>query len=64
MLLCACTDDHAKGSLINPPAEAKIGERVVFPGMEGEAATPAQVQKKKFLEAVLPVCFEWMDGSL
>ena len=55
MLLCACTDDHSMGSLIEPPEGAKVGERVVFPGFEGDAATPAQVQKKKYLEACLPV---------
>ncbi|KAK8794607.1 hypothetical protein WA158_001588 [Blastocystis sp. Blastoise] len=54
MLLCACIDDHTRGSLVNPPEGAKVGERVIFPGMEGEPATPAQLQKKKFLEAVLP----------
>ena len=30
-------------------------ERVTFAGYEGEAATPAQVQKKKYLEACSPV---------
>lgn len=55
MLMCACTDDHSAGALIDPPADAKIGERVFFPGYEGEAATSAQVQKKKYLENALPV---------
>lgn len=55
MLMCACTDDHSAGALIDPPADAKIGERVIFPGYEGEAATSAQVQKKKYLENALPV---------
>lgn len=32
-----------------------MGERVTFAGYEGEAATPAQVQKKKYLEACSPV---------
>lgn len=55
MLLCASTEDHEHGALIDPPEGAKIGERVTFAGFEGEPATPAQVQKKKYLEAVLPV---------
>ena len=55
MLLCACTEDHSMGALIEPPADAKVGERVTFAGYEGEAATPAQVQKKKYLEACAPV---------
>ena len=55
MLLCASTGDHEHGALIDPPEGAKIGERVTFAGFEGEPATPAQVQKKKYLEAVLPV---------
>ena len=55
MLLCASTEDHASGALIDPPEGAKIGERVTFAGFEGEAATPAQVQKKKYLESALPV---------
>ena len=55
MLMCASTDDHSMGALIDPPADAKIGERVTFPGYEGEPATAAQVQKKKYLELALPV---------
>ena len=55
MLLCACTADHSMGALIEPPEGAKVGERVTFAGYEGEAATPAQVQKKKYLEACSPV---------
>lgn len=57
MLMCASTDDHSMGALIDPPADAKIGERVTFPGYEGEPATAAQVQKKKYLELALPVRF-------
>lgn len=55
MLLCACTEDHSAGALIEPPEGAKVGERVTFPGFEGEAATPAQVQKKKYVEITAPV---------
>lgn len=63
MLLCASTEDHSAGSLIDPPEGAKIGERVFFPGYEGEAATPAQVQKKKYLESCLPVSELWRMGN-
>ena len=61
MLLCASTEDHSAGALIDPPEGAKIGERVTFPGFEGEAATPAQVQKKKYVEILAPVRKERID---
>lgn len=55
MLLCASTADHLKGSLINPPSDAIIGERISFEGINGDLATPNQVSKKKMVETVLPV---------
>ncbi len=61
MLLCASTEDHSAGALIDPPEGAKIGERVTFPGFEGESATPAQVQKKKYVEILAPVRKERID---
>jgi hypothetical protein len=39
---------------VEPPAHAKVGDRVVFPGFSTESMplTPAQVQKKKVFEAL------------
>jgi len=55
MVLCAVGPDHSAVKLLEPPAGAEPGQRVVFPGYEGgEPATPAQVAKKKLLEKVLP----------
>lgn len=52
MVMCAAVplaDGKEKVAFVVPPADAKIGERVVFEGLEGEPITPAQVEKKKVL---------------
>ena len=54
MVLCAINADHSAVELVDPPAGAKVGERVTFEGCDGDAASPAQLQKKKLLEAALP----------
>ncbi|GBG31121.1 Methionine--tRNA ligase, cytoplasmic [Hondaea fermentalgiana] len=57
MVLCASNADKTQVEVVDPPAGAEIGERVVFQGIEGgpfEPATPAQVAKKKIFEAVAP----------
>ncbi|XP_020266926.1 probable methionine--tRNA ligase [Asparagus officinalis] len=36
MVLAASNDDHTKVELVDPPASAKIGESVTFPGYSGE----------------------------
>ncbi|KAJ4755990.1 Methionine--tRNA ligase [Rhynchospora pubera] len=36
MVLAASNEDHTKVELVEPPASAKIGERVTFPGFSGE----------------------------
>ncbi|KDO33995.1 hypothetical protein SPRG_01269, partial [Saprolegnia parasitica CBS 223.65] len=50
MVLCAVATD-ADGServaFVEPPANAKIGERIHYEGLSGEPWTPAQVEKKK-----------------
>ncbi|KAL3681854.1 hypothetical protein R1sor_024810 [Riccia sorocarpa] len=53
MVLAASNADHTQVELVTPPEEAKIGERVVFPGYEGE---PDEVlnPKKKVWETVQP----------
>lgn len=54
MVLCASNTEHTQVKLVEPPAHAKVGYRVVFPGFSTESMplTPAQVQKKKVFEAL------------
>ncbi|BBN15558.1 methionyl-tRNA synthetase [Marchantia polymorpha subsp. ruderalis] len=53
MVLAASNADHTKVELVTPPEGAQIGERVTFPGYEGE---PDEVlnPKKKIWETVQP----------
>lgn len=46
MVLCALTSDNAKVELVEPPKSAKIGERVAFPGFEGEPDDVLNPKKK------------------
>ena len=56
MVLCACNEDHSKVAILEPPADAKAGDRVVFAGFEGkEAAQPNAMAKKKILEKLSPL---------
>jgi aminoacyl tRNA synthase complex-interacting multifunctional protein 1 len=52
MVMCACNPDHTIVKLLEAPESAKPGDRVQFPGYNSEAATPAQVGKKKILEGL------------
>lgn len=61
MVLCAVNSDHSVVRLLEPPAAASVGDKVSFPGFEGEPATPAQVAKKKLLEGLAPMLRT--DGS-
>ena len=54
MVLCSCNDDHSVIKLVNPPPEAKPGDRITFDGFEGEPATPNEMVKKKILENLAP----------
>ncbi|GLE10422.1 hypothetical protein PINS_up022523 [Pythium insidiosum] len=52
MVMCAAVpteDGKEKVAFVEPPADAAIGERIVFEGLTGEPFTPAQVEKKKVL---------------
>eukprot|EP00026_Physarum_polycephalum_P007424 Phypoly_transcript_07484.p1 GENE.Phypoly_transcript_07484~~Phypoly_transcript_07484.p1 ORF type:complete len:451 (+),score=136.26 Phypoly_transcript_07484:61-1353(+) len=51
MVLAASNEDHTQVELVDPPAGAKIGERVTFEGYNGD---PEKVLKKETLDIVLP----------
>ncbi|GAB2295690.1 hypothetical protein Dimus_029844 [Dionaea muscipula] len=46
MVLAASDSEHSKVELVEPPTEAAIGERVKFPGFEGEADDVLNPKKK------------------
>jgi aminoacyl tRNA synthase complex-interacting multifunctional protein 1 len=54
MVLCACTADKSSVKLLEAPADATVGERVVFEGFSGEAASSSVMAKKKVLEKLAP----------
>lgn len=53
MVLCASSED-GKVEFVEPPEDAKIGERVMVDDFDGEPATENQVIKKKMLDAIFP----------
>lgn len=59
MVLCASNKDHTEVKLVNPPIDAKIGERVTVPDFdfEGEAGQPMKenpMGKKKIFDKLAP----------
>lgn len=54
MVLCACNDDHSIVQFVDPPANSKPGDQVIFEGFAGAPATPANMAKKKVFEALAP----------
>lgn len=53
MVLAASNEDHTQVEILDPPAGAKVGERIIFQGLEGDA--DAQLNpKKKIFEEVKP----------
>jgi len=54
MVLCASNADHTSVECMEPPADAKIGERVTFEGFEGDPEPENKIAKKKIFEAVAP----------
>eukprot|EP00550_Attheya_septentrionalis_P001180 CAMPEP_0198282450 /NCGR_PEP_ID=MMETSP1449-20131203/2266_1 /TAXON_ID=420275 /ORGANISM="Attheya septentrionalis, Strain CCMP2084" /LENGTH=888 /DNA_ID=CAMNT_0043978709 /DNA_START=183 /DNA_END=2849 /DNA_ORIENTATION=- len=60
MVLCASNADHTEVKLVNPPVDAKIGERVTVPDMgfeDPELSAPFaenKVGKKKVFEKLAP----------
>lgn len=59
MVLCASNEDHTEVKLVNPPIDAKIGERVTIPDFdfEGEEGAPFaenKIGKKKVFDKLAP----------
>jgi len=59
MVLCASNADHTDVRLVNPPIDAKVGERVTVPDFdfEGEDGAPFaenKIGKKKIFEKIAP----------
>jgi len=59
MLLCASNEDHSVVKIVNPPIDAKIGERVTFPDVDfsTEDAAPFgenKIGKKKIFQKLAP----------
>ncbi|KAG6591055.1 methionine-tRNA ligase [Phytophthora cinnamomi] len=54
MVLCACDEAHENVQFVEPPADAKVGERVTVASESGEPVSAAQVKKQKVLEKVSP----------
>lgn len=52
MVLAAKAEDGSKVELITPPSDAQVGERVFIDGLTGDAASSAQVKKKKIWDKV------------
>ncbi|KAF5741681.1 methionine--tRNA ligase [Tripterygium wilfordii] len=46
MVLAASNSDHSKVELVDPPESASVGERVTFPGFEGEPDDVLNPKKK------------------
>jgi len=59
MVLCASNQDHTDVKLVNPPIDAKIGERITVPDFDFESEEGApypenKVGKKKIVENLAP----------
>lgn len=62
MVLCASNAEHTVIKLLEPPSNAKAGDRVVFTGFTGEPASSSQMTKKKILEGLIPELKTDKDG--
>ena len=55
MVLCASNDDHTQVKFVTPPENAKIGERILFQGLEMKPPeAESKVTKKKMFEKLAP----------
>lgn len=58
MVLCASNADHSEVKFVNPPVDAKIGERVTVPDFDfenEEAYAENKIGKKKVFEKLAPL---------
>ena len=62
MVLCASNAEHTAVECMEPPANAKIGERVLFDGFDGNPEPENKVAKKKIFESVAPDLKTNSDG--
>ena len=63
MVLCASNADHTQVECMEPPPNAKIGERVLFEGFQDGAPEPEnKIAKKKIFEEVAPDLKTNADG--
>ncbi|KAG7342329.1 methionyl-tRNA synthetase [Nitzschia inconspicua] len=63
MVLCASNDDHTDVECMEPPADAKIGERVTFDKYTGDPEPENKIAKKKIFEVVAPDLKTNSDGT-
>jgi len=54
MVLCASNADHTAVEIMEPPADAPVGTRIMFEGYEGEPEPENKIAKKKVFEKVSP----------
>lgn len=59
MVLCASNEDHTEVRFVNPPVDAKIGERITVPDFDFEAddaqpVAPNKMGKKKIFDKLAP----------
>ena len=54
MVLCASNADHTEVEFVIPPDGAKVGERVMFEGFDGDAEAENKFAKKKMLLKLAP----------
>uniref|UniRef100_A0A7S2W9S6 tRNA-binding domain-containing protein n=2 Tax=Eucampia antarctica TaxID=49252 RepID=A0A7S2W9S6_9STRA len=62
MVLCSVNEDGSKVEFVEPPADAKIGERVMVDGFDGEPASENQIIKKKMMDKIFPDLKTNSDG--
>lgn len=62
MVMCASNADHTAVETMEPPADAKIGERVTFDKYTGDPEVENKIAKKKIFEAVAPDLKTNADG--
>ena len=53
MVLCASDAAHETVKFVEVPAGSAPGERVLFEGLTGKAATPKQIEKKKIAKTII-----------